>query len=136
MTIGDELTKKGLSLIQPMAGEVWTLKDEQVQFPGRDEKGIPKGKKRYVLILQNDADNGDSDFLTVTVAPFTTVLNSRTKQCMILDAGEGGLTERSVLKLDLIQPVLKNLLHSQKGRLTDARLFQVRTRIAKNLGLI
>lgn len=136
MTIGDELTKKGLSIQKFVSGEVWTLKDDVVSFPGRNPDNVEPWKKRRVIVMQNERDNQDGRYITVTVIPVTTRLDGETPQCLVPEAGEPGIDERSLAKVGFIQPVLKNHLHNKLGTLHEVRIEEIRAKLAANLGLL
>lgn len=136
MTIKDQLRSLNLQTFEVRRGEIWALKDVKVLFPGRTIGRVPDGKERYVLILQNNRDNNRPNFETVTVLPITTRLDLRTGQCFPVKAGEGKLSQDSLVKAGFIQPVLKVDLDRKIGSVSDQVLEDIDSLVAANLGLI
>lgn len=98
-------------------GEVWLAALDPVR--GSEQAGI-----RPVLILQADPLNA---FLrTVVIVPFTTNLNwARFPFCVLVTAGEGGLTSESVALCHQIRVSDKSRLLHCWGTLTEESMAKV-----------
>lgn len=114
-------------------GEVYVVDDTVVRWlPDTSQVD----KERYVLVLQNDRDSHDVAYPILIVAPITTKAWGRTKQDLWVEPGEGGLTERSLIKLCMIQPMLKTDVIRRKGQLKADTMRRVSALLAANLGMI
>jgi mRNA-degrading endonuclease toxin of MazEF toxin-antitoxin module len=90
---------------------------------GADPGGTSVEKQRPVLIVQNDADNGNELYPIVQAAPITTRKTDRIfEQDVLLPAGEANLQQTSKVLLGLTQPFLKAQLGQELGRVSPARM--------------
>jgi len=118
-------------------GDIWTIADDLITFP---EARLPKGKRkkhdeRPVLILSSDEDLNNIRPLTALISPLSTVMQKAVTD-FIIRAGTGGLSQDSVVRLGLIQPILKVDLKLRIGNIGPDTLDQVTTVLLSNLGVV
>ncbi len=108
-------------------GDVWLASLDPVR--GSEQAGT-----RLVLILQTDPLNA---FLrTVIVIPFTTNLQwARFPFCLLVSAGEGGLTSDSVALSHQARVSDKSRLLRRLGQVSDATLAKVARAVQVTLGI-
>lgn len=109
-----------------MRGEVWMASLDPVR--GSEQAGT-----RPVLILQSGALNA---FLrTLVIVPFTSNLAwGRFSFCLLVSAGEAGLTSDSIALCHQIRVIDKTRLIRYMGRLSDATLAQIEQALAVATG--
>ena len=96
---------------------------------GTEQAGI-----RPALILQIDRANAVSPY--TIIAPFTTKIRHTLLASHVLaPAGEGGLTQDSVLLCEQVRVVDKQRILSLMGQLNDARMTEVALALGAILGL-
>lgn len=137
MSIRDAFTKAGVKVRAVRPGEIYLVKDERVHIP---ETRLP-GKKREkhewrpVLIIQCKEDAQDRFCVTTIIAPFSHRVDLKRAQDLELPRAETGLDYDSILRLGLIQPILKvELSDKPEGRLSKERMEEVLTLLARNVG--
>lgn len=118
-------------------GDIWTISDSIITFP---TDRLPKSKRttheqRPVLILSCDEDLTKVRPLTAIISPVSTVIDKMVTDFR-LAAGMGGLKEDSMVRLGLIQPILKIDLKQKIGSLEQTILDQVMTVLLCNLGVL
>ncbi len=118
-------------------GDIWTIPDRIITFP---TDRLPKSKrtthdKRPVLILSCDEDLAKVRPLTALISPLSTVKDKSATDFM-LSAGTANLKEDSVVRLGLIQPILKIDLKEKIGDLQLPVLDQIMTVLLCNLGIL
>jgi len=94
-------------------------------------------KQRPVLIVQNDADNGNEFYPIVQAAPITTQKTERIfEQDVPLPAGEANLQQPSKVLLGLTQPFLKARLGQKLGQVSLARMREVDIKLLRLFGFL
>lgn len=100
-------------------GEIWTIRDSLISIPDADR--IENRKKYYsrsVVIVDNNNQNSNKLSPVISVAP----LSSRTDCLRELDIPlfreRDQMKEDSILRLSLVQPVLKRDLHKCVGEIS------------------
>jgi mRNA interferase MazF len=90
-----------------------------------EPRGAGPGHKRPCVVLQNNAFNR-SALRTVMVSLLTTNLRRATDPGnVLLDEGEGGLPQRSVVNISQVLTLDKGLLEDHIGTLSHARVRQI-----------
>lgn len=118
-------------------GDIWTISDSIITFP---TDRLPKSKRtnheqRPVLVLSCDEDLTRVRPLTAIISPVSAVIDKMVTDFR-LTVGMGGLKYDSVVRLGLIQPILKIDLKQKIGRLEQVVLDQVMTVLLCNLGVL
>ena len=101
-------------------------------------------KSRPVLIVQNDSFNADPRHNYLVVAPVHSLKASDMAKLrrvnypsdLVLDAGESGLTLPSVVFLNQLRTLHKNLTDNYIGQLSPQRIQEMDARLAFCLGLL
>ncbi len=101
-------------------------------------------KPRPVLIVQNDRYNADLRYNYLLVAPVHSLKVSDQAKLhrinypsdLILESGEGGLTHPSVVFLNQLRTLHKNLTDNYMGKLSPQRIEEMDARLAFCLGLL
>lgn len=118
-------------------GDVWLITDSIITFP---TDRLPRSKrtthdKRPVLVLSCDDDLANIRPLTAIISPFSTIKDKAVTDFM-LHAGTAGLKEDSIVRLGLVQPILKTDLKEKIGNVDSAILDQIITVLLCNLGVL
>lgn len=121
-------------------GEIYLVPDELIEFP---EEHIPSRpgrtvhKQRPVLILQTNIDNAKPLYPIVLAAPLSHLVDLKGEQDYGLKAGQGSLKQDSIVRLGLVQPILKTELQGDAiGKLDTLTMNDIDAILAANLGLI
>ena len=119
-------------------GDIWYISDDLIIFP---EDRLPKTKRqkhlnRPVLILSCSDDLKNLKFLSALISPLSTVVQAKAATDFFVNAGVGGLKEDSMIRLGLIQPILKVDLKEKIGNIGNDILDQVNTVVLCNLGIL
>src|SRR3954466_610493 len=94
-------------------------------IPPDDSRGPAPEYSHPHVVVQDDVFN-HSRITTVVVCALTSNLNRAGEPGnVLLDAGEGGLSKRSVVVVSQISAVLKGSLGERIGRLSPARVDQI-----------
>ena len=101
-------------------------------------------KPRPVLVVQNDLYNTDHRYHYLLVAPVHSLKASDWDKLrlvnypadLILEAGEGGLARPSVVFLNQLRTLHKNLTDRVIGRLSPQRIEEMDARLAFSLDLL
>jgi mRNA-degrading endonuclease toxin of MazEF toxin-antitoxin module len=101
-------------------------------------------KARPVLIVQNDLYNADARHNYLVVAPVHSIKASDLAKLrrvnypsdMMLNAGEGGLAQPSVVFLNQLRTLHKNLIDNIIGQLSQQHIEEMDARLAFCLGLL
>lgn len=96
--------------------------------------GVEMKKTRPAVIIQNDVGNKFSH--TVIVAPITTGKELKIPTEVAVKAGEGGLKNDSVIRLQQIRTLDKRRLKKRWGSLTRETMQKVDEAIKISLGLV
>lgn len=118
-------------------GDIWIISDSIITFP---TERLPRSKrthheKRPVLVLSCDEDLAKVRPLTALISPVSTVKDKAVTDYM-LPAGTAGLKEDSMIRLGLIQPILKIDLKERIGNLEPSILDQIMTVLLCNIGVL
>lgn len=101
-------------------------------------------KRRPVLIVQNDRDNANPRYNYLLVAPIHSlkpVELARLQEVnyptdFLLTPPEGGLTRPSVVFLNQLRTLHKNLMTEYIGELPPTRIAELNVKLALSLGLV
>lgn len=101
-------------------------------------------KRRPVLIVQNDRDNANPRYNYLLVAPIHSLKPAdlaRLQQVnyptdFLLMPPEGGLKQPSVVFLNQLRTLHKNLMADYIGELPSERIAELNVRLAYSLGLL
>jgi mRNA interferase MazF len=104
-------------------GEVWLVNLDPVV-------GSEVGKQRPAVVVQNDLANRTSP--TVTVVPLTTSVERVFPFQVLVEAGEAGLPRASKALCEQVRTVSCQRLVRCLGRLSAARLLDVRTALDRH----
>jgi len=119
-------------------GEIYLVKDECIQIPETRLAGQKRKKHEYrpVLVIQCKEDAQDRICVTTIIAPFSHRVKLKRAQDLELSCQETGLERDSIVRLGLIQPILKvELSGKPKGRLPKERMEEVLALVARNIGI-
>lgn len=100
-------------------GEIWVAKDEVVSIPDSEITGRTVHATRPVVILSDYEDNFNPDYPMVLVAPMCSWNPPvTTKELSDVEVKpEDGVRRHSLVRVGLIQPILKVYLERQVGEL-------------------
>lgn len=101
-------------------------------------------KRRPVLIVQNDRDNINSRYHYLLVAPVHSLKPGELARLQkinyptdfLLTPPEGGLKRPSVIFLNQLRTLHKNLVTDYIGNLPTARIAELNVKLALSLGLV
>ncbi|HSL83246.1 MAG TPA: type II toxin-antitoxin system PemK/MazF family toxin [Thermoanaerobaculia bacterium] len=93
--------------------------------------GSEVGKKRPAVVLQNELANRSSP--TVTVIPVSSKVDRVYPFQVRIPAGEAGLARDSKALCEQIRSVSKERIGDRLGKLSEARLAEIRTALDRHL---
>lgn len=98
--------------------DVWTIPDKYVDFP-EERLGQKRGKhpKRFIIVLQNNKDNGDPLIRIVLIAPLSTGTQHQRLDYLLRRVDHRFLPNDSYIRIRHIQPILKNDLTTRWGNI-------------------
>ena len=115
-------------LVSPRRGEVYL-----VQFD--PTLGSEIRKTRPALVIQNDVGNEFSP-ITIVAAITSKIGDKRYPTEVLINAGEGGLTQNSLVLMNQIRSIDHTRLLKKLGKVEAPTLRKVDTSIKISLGLI
>ena len=115
-------------LAQPKRGEIYLVSFDPTV-------GAEIQKTRPALVLQNDIANEHSP-ITIVAAITSQFDDTLYPTEVLVQPPEGGLTVNSVVLLNQIRSIDKQLLVKRLGKLTDENIVLVNLAIQVSLGLI
>ncbi len=121
------------------SGEVWVVPDRRLTFADYDESRRTLHQTRYVLVMQGDEVAANATCPTVLVVPLSSQTERKRTWEDMLSTGETPLTNPSIVKLHLIQPIPRRALLDDGefiGVVDDAVLARLRVHLLTNLGLV
>lgn len=132
----DALAKAGAPFYL-YAGEIWHIADEAITFADPDTSVRTHHQGRYVLVLQGDDVASNAQCLSVLVAPLSSNIRSKQAYEEFLQTNESPLSEPSIVKIHLLQPVPRRCFREgdQAGSIVDQALKRILAHIAINLGM-
>jgi mRNA-degrading endonuclease toxin of MazEF toxin-antitoxin module len=89
-----------------------------------------------VVVLDGRERCDDGALTYILVAPTSTKVNRVSRYHQILEKGQGELKERTVVLLDLIQPIPRQAFTRRIGQLLPAELERLQAILLANLGLL
>jgi mRNA interferase MazF len=96
--------------------------------------GSEQAGRRPVLILQNDLVSRFTR--TVICIPFTTNLRrARLPSCLLLQAGEGGLAQDSVILCHQVRVLDQSRLITRLGQVSDSILIEIERVVMFTMGI-
>src|SRR3972149_3062024 len=98
--------------------------------PGGSEPGF----RRPAVVIQNDVGN-ELSRTTIVAAVTSRVPPKSYPYVVIVNAGEGGLRERSAVLLNQIRTVDQSRLEDRCGRLSSSRMSDIDEALRTSLGL-
>ncbi|MDI6706672.1 MAG: type II toxin-antitoxin system PemK/MazF family toxin [Bacillota bacterium] len=120
-------------------GEIYFIKDELVSIPDADrvENGRDIHEGRRVVIIHNHEQNNNKLCPIVTIAPFSHRIDLKRPHDLIvtLEDVEGGLKVDSLIRLSLMQPVLKIDMERCIGSLKDYKVEELIAMQIEMLGI-
>lgn len=97
-------------------------------------RGSEQAGRRPVIVFQNDLISRFTR--TVVCIPFTTNLRrAQLPSCLLIQAGEGGLTRDSVLLCHQLRVLDQSRLVTRLGQVSDSILVEVERVVAFTLGM-
>lgn len=108
-------------------GEIWSIKDELISIPYADRSTAPREfhEWRTVVIAHNNILNSDPTWPIVMVAPLSHRTDLMRDYDLEVLPGRDGVREHSIIRLSLVQPVLKVDLDRKFGRLSEEKLLEM-----------
>jgi len=138
MSLRDAFKKAGVKPRRVRRGEIYLVKDDLIQIPETRLPGQKRKKheERPVLVIQCKEDAQDHYCYTTIVAPFSHRVKLKRAQDLELSRKETGLDYDSILRLGLIQPILKvDLSEKPIRRLSKTGIQEVLALLARNVGI-
>lgn len=139
MSIRDAFQRIGVKAKRVRPGEVYLVKDELISIPETRLPGEKRERHEYrpVLVIQCEEDAQDRFCRITIIAPFSHRVDLKRTQDLELRHEDTGLDHDSILRLGLIQPILKvELSRKPVGRLSGERVEQVLALVARNVGML
>jgi mRNA interferase MazF len=93
------------------------------------------GKRRPVVVIQNDVGNRFSPTTIVAAVTEYSAKKSRYPFCTVIEAGEGGLSKRSVVNCSQIRTIDRKRLVTSLGKLREATMVLVDQALRNSLSL-
>lgn len=138
MSIRDAFKKAGVKARRVRPGEIYLVEDELITIPETRLPGEKREKHEYrpVLVIQCKEDGQDRFCRMTIIAPFSRRIDLKRSQDLELSHDETGLDHDSMLRLGLIQPILKvELSEKPIRRLSKERMEEVLALLARNVGI-
>lgn len=130
------LAAAGLSSRNFAPGDVWTVDDREVTLSGgRGDASRALHDSRTVVIVDGPERCADASLVSILVAPTSSRHDLTSRYQLEVPRGTGSL-ERSVVMLDLIQPVLRRAFKAHMGNVGPEKLEEMRAVILSNLGVL
>jgi mRNA-degrading endonuclease toxin of MazEF toxin-antitoxin module len=108
-------------------GGVYKVKDSSIIFKGEPGSERTRHWTRWVVVLSNDEVCESRTSPVILVAPFSTKTDITCESDIeIVKTDTNGLTQTSRLAMSHIQPLLKDEIESQMGKLSDSDLDRVK----------
>ena len=122
-SLKDQIRKAGLLTQKIQQFDVFSVPDDLIDFPEQKlGQKRQKHEKRFVIVLQNDKDNGDPSIRIVTVAPLSTKLEHHRLDYRLHKKNHSFLREDSYIRIRHIQPVLKIDLKTKWGNISQEEI--------------
>ncbi len=119
----DQILKAGLLTQKIQQFDVFSVPDDLIDFPEQKlGQKRQKHEKRFVIVLQNDKDNGDPSIRIITVAPLSTKLEHHRLDYRLYKKNHSFLREDSYIRIRHIQPVLKIDLKTKWGNISQKEI--------------
>ena len=136
--IKDALKKSGIVPKNILPGSLWTVRDKLIVFP---EDRLPSAKKtshefRTIVVLSRLEDCEDPTRIYVLMAPLSSNTRIKAKTDYLIPKGNGNLRDDSMVRLGLVQPILKTELEKEIGLLPESILEDLKAMISVIFGLI
>lgn len=123
VSLRDQFLKTGLTAQEIQQFDIFTTADDSIVFPEqRLGQKREKHQRRFVIVLQNDKDNGDPSIRIVTVAPLSTKLEHHRLDYRLHKKNHSFLREDSYIRIRHIQPVLKIDLKTKWGNISQEEI--------------
>lgn len=119
---------------QVIIGGIYYVKDDTVSLPPNDDRDV-HAERRPVVVLSGPTSNSFGGWPFVLAAPISSSTSRKTKYCVKLGAGEGGVSKKCWVRIVAIQPLLKADLQDRLGVLTGERLEEIQARLFEYMGL-
>lgn len=120
MSLKDLIRESLLDVREFEFGQVWTVSDELISIPDADRIGERDlHQYRSVLIVSNHSGNSNPLLPVVTVAPLSHRVELMKKGDVELEAQRDNLRVDSIVRLRLMQPVLKADIVNHVATISD-----------------
>ncbi len=117
-------------------GTIWTIADELLSIPDADRDGSRiLHEARAVLIVANNQSNSDLLTPVITVAQLSHRTDVRRRGDVLLLRDRDGVRVDSIVRLRLLQPVLKVDLKRHVGTISETAGGEVLVTIEEMFGL-
>lgn len=135
MRLADALHKVGIGKLRIIAGGIYRLKDELIQFPDSKVKdNRTRHDFRTVLVISNQIICDSYNCPCVLVAPLSHRLDIKAETDIILQkTSENKLNADGRAMLGYIQPVLKSDLEKHIGTLSDEQWEELMEQLVWNM---
>jgi len=100
------------------------------------EQRLVHETRRPVVVLSGSDTNSDPNWSFVLCCPISGSTTSRTRFCVKLAAGDGGVVKKCWIRVPAVQPLMKEDLEDLAGSLPEAKLQEAQARLAEYLGLL
>src|SRR2546421_4703145 len=119
----------------PINAGVYYVIDEKLRLLPEEERKVHE-PRRLVVVLSGSTTNSDSNWLFVIVCPISGSTQFKTKFCVKLAVGEGGVSKKCWIRIPAIQPIKKTDLEDRTGILDAKKLDEIHARLLQYMGLM
>ena len=101
-------------------GQIWKIRDSLIGIPDADRINSRKEHfTRCVVILDNNTNNGNKEFPIITVVPLSHRIEFIRDYDVLLLPSKDNVNTNCLLRLSLMQPVLKRDLYLCVGEISN-----------------
>lgn len=119
-SLADQLKQKGFISKEIQQFDVWSVADEDIDFPEeRLGKSRQKHDRRFVIVLQNNKDNKDPTIKIISIAPLSTKSKFQRLDYLLKKKRHSFLRDDSFIRIAHIQPILKKDLKTKWGNINE-----------------
>jgi mRNA-degrading endonuclease toxin of MazEF toxin-antitoxin module len=119
----------------PIVGGVYYVEDAKLTLLPEGERDVHE-HRRPVVVLSGSGTNADPAWRVVLICPISGSTSKKTRFCVKLAAGEGGVSKKCWVRIPAIQPAMKDDLQDLLGVMAEELLNECQGRLVDYLGLV
>lgn len=117
-----------------VAGGVYVVDDNALSLPPNDNRTYHQS--RPLIVISGSTTNSDPNWPTALVVPTSSSTQMRTRFCVKLGHGEGGLDRKTWARVPAAQPLMKSELTTNLGIISGVLLEEIHARLLEFMGLL